>query len=142
MKKLFFIAVILLSIQLLHAQEPSKRTHVIFEAGDLVSSNTARISDGDLAKANEPYSPLVIGVYNEASGNSTIPRILCDGIAYIKFDPSNGAVSAGDFITSSAKAGYGMKATKAGFVVGVVLDGADKNSGLIKIRVQPMWVKQ
>lgn len=142
MKKLLVIAGLLMSIQLLHAQEPTKRVHVNFEPGDLVTSNTGRLLDGELSQAKEPYSPLIVGVYNDKTATSNMPAILDAGIAYVKFDPSNGPVAAGDYITSSSKAGYGMKATTSGFVVGVVLESSEKATGLVKIRVQPTWVKQ
>lgn len=131
----------MLCIQVLRAQEPTKRTHTTFEHGDLVVSSTARLSDGELSKANEQYSPLVVGVYNEKTETSLMPVILSEGIAYIKFDASNGHVAAGDYITSGAKPGYGIKATQAGFVVGVVLEDSKNANGLLKIRLQPMWAK-
>ncbi len=142
MKKLLVIAGLLLSIQLLHAQEPTQKKHVAFDQGDLVVSNTARLSDGELSKSSEPYSPLIVGVYNEKTETRLVPQVLVDGIAYVKFDASNGTVSVGDYVTSSSKAGYSMKATQSGYVVGVVIGVSDKDSGLIKIRVQPSWVKQ
>lgn len=141
MKNIIVIAILMLSFQLVQGQEPTKKKHVAFEQGDLVMSNTARLSDGELDKANEAYSPLVVGVYNDKTANSLMPAILVDGIAYIKYDPSNGSVAVGDYITSSTKPGYSMKATKTGYIVGVVLESSN-GSGLVKIRIQPMWVKQ
>lgn len=142
MKKVLIISSLLLCFHLLQAQEPTKRNHVKFEAGDLVSSNTARLSDGELSKATGPYSPYVVGVYNERTETSNMPAILYDGIAYVKFDASNGTIAPGDYITSSSKQGHGMKATQSGYVIGVALEPADAATRLVKIRVQPTWVKQ
>lgn len=142
MKKLIVISGLLLCFNLLQAQEPTKRVHAAFEPGDLVTSNTARISDGELSKASEAYSPLVVGVYSEKTATSLMPAILVDGIAYIKFDPSNGHVKMGDYVTSGSKPGYSIKATQSGYVVGVVLEDSNDNTSLLKIRIQPTWVKQ
>lgn len=142
MKKLLIISGLLFCFNLLQAQEPTKRVHATFEQGDLVTSSTARISDGELSKASEAYSPLIVGVYNEKTATSLMPAILVDGIAYIKFDPSNGQVKVGDYVTSGSKPGYSIKATQSGFVVGVVLEDSGNSTGLLKIRVQPTWIKQ
>lgn len=142
MKKLFVISSLLLLFQLLQAQEPTKRNHVTFDSGDIVISNTGRTSDGELSKTAEAYSPLVVGVFSEATAQSNVPRILTDGIAYVKFDPTNGNVVPGDHITTSAKTGYGMKATRSGFVIGVVLESTANSKGLLKIRVQPAWISK
>ncbi len=142
MKKLFIIASLLFCIQMLQAQEPTKRNHATFEHGDLVASNTARLSDGEFSKAIGAYSPLVVGVYAEKTETSLMPTILVDGIAYIKFDASNGQVKVGDYVTSGSKPGYSIKATQTGYVVGVVLEDSSGDTGLVKIRIQPTWVKQ
>lgn len=140
MKKLLVISSLLLLFQLLHAQEPTRRNHAAFINGDIVISNTGRMSDSELSKTTEAYSPLVVGVYYEASAESNIPRVLTDGIAYVSFDPTNGSVVAGDHITTSTLSGKGMKATRSGFVIGVVLEAP--TGGLVKIRVQPTWVNK
>lgn len=128
---------LLFLVQASYAQ--TERKHVDFEPGDLVVSTTGRLADGELDKAAEPYAENIVGVFTEGAGMSKMPGILQNGIAYIKFDPSNGEVKVGDYITSSSKTGYGMKATKPGVVVGVALETS--GTGLLKIRIQPGWMK-
>ncbi|MEX0812537.1 MAG: hypothetical protein WD048_10005 [Chitinophagales bacterium] len=143
MKNIIFIPIILFLIhQSVFAQEPTRRPQIEFEHGDLVSSNTGRIADGILSKASKAYSEFFAGVYNEASGISNIPSILTSGIVYIKFDSSEGHVSYGDYVTTSNEKGFGMKASRLGFIIGIALEDSNNTSGLLKIRLEPCWVEK
>ncbi len=141
MKKLY----ILLSLAILFSNycfsQPSGRIKVIFEQGDLVISTTGRTSDGVLDRSQEAYSDYIVGVFNEKTETRNIPSIIESGIAYIKFDDASGHVVKGDYITSSSKPGYGMKALQSGFMVGVALEDSRSATGLLKIRVQVGWMK-
>lgn len=120
---------------LANAQE--LRKHESFEHGDVVVSPSARLNDGDMKRSSEPYQENVVAVYNSSTGTSKVPVFITSGIAYVKFDNSNGEVEKGDFITSSAKTGAAMKATSSGMVIGVALENSSKE--LLKIRVLPSW---
>lgn len=113
------------------------RTHESFENGDVVVSPSARLNDGDMKRSSEPYQENVVAVYNSSTSTSKVPVFITSGIAFVKFDNSNGEVEKGDLITSSAKTGAAMKATSSGMVIGVALENSSKE--LLKIRVLPSW---
>lgn len=141
--KAFFLAQCLIICSLLsqqvHAQ--TQRVRPSFQHGDIVASTTGRI-EGDHQMANQSNAENMIGVFNTSSTYKTTPEIYTSGIAYVKFDASNGAVVPGDYITASSQNGKGMKATQSGMVIGVALEPSTPTSELIKIRVQPVWVQQ
>lgn len=116
------------------------RSNVAFDSGDLVVSTTGRIFDGELSRAQEPYAENIVGVFSTSTLTRNVPSILESGIAYVKFDAANGEVKKGDYITSSSKPGYAMKAVQPGFAAGIALEDS-KKEGLLKMRVQVGWVK-
>ena len=83
--------------------------------------------DGQHHLADTPYNPKLWGVitFDPAVAISNIRysensyAILNNGTANVLVSASNGEIQPGDFITSSEDPGVGMKATQAGFVVGV-----------------------
>ena len=121
--------------------QATQRVRPDFQHGDIVVSTTGRI-EGELGISNQANAENVIGVYNASTTYKNTPEIYLSGIAYIRFDHSNGAVVRGDYITSSSLSGKGMKATESGMVVGVALESSTPTTELVKILVQPSWVKQ
>ena len=118
--------------------QATQRVRPDFQHGDIVTSNTGRM-DGELGIASEANSDNLVGVYNESTQISNIPNILISGIAYVKFDHSNGEVLRGDFIASSNAQGKGMKTNSAGMIIGVALESSTPSTSLLKILVQPSW---
>lgn len=114
-----------------------------FKTGDILSANTARLSDGDINKSATSGDLQMFAVYNDLPGGRPTAVYLEKGVAEVKFLPSNGHVKKGDFITSSTEPGVGVKATKSGMVVGVVLEDSDikeKEVQLVKVRLLFTWV--
>lgn len=120
--------------------QATQRVKVDFQNGDIVASNTGRL-DGEFSKTTEAGSDFIVGVYNTSTEVKNVPAILSSGIAYVKFDHSNGEVVKGDLITSSKVSGKGMKANASGMMVGVALESSTSDTELLKILVQPAWVK-
>jgi hypothetical protein len=83
------------------------------------STNTVMVSDGT------PYDNRLLGVYSTRPGfllgwNQGVPVALT-GRVPLKVSAVNGAITAGDPLTSSPIPGYAMKATHPGMVVGYAL---------------------
>ena len=119
-------------------------------AGDLVSA----AGGADVRKSSRPYEPNLLGVI------ATDPAIflqlrsgVMDGEALLSNPKSvalagrvpvnvtneNGPIQVGDYITSSSTPGFGMKATRAGPVVGMALDSFDGVTGQVLVRVASTW---
>src|SRR3989344_8247752 len=98
-------------------------------AGDIISSG-----DNGLVRANVSYDNHIFGiiqenpviVFTEASGSGRV--IGRSGDSMVKITDFNGEIKIGDRVTSSPIAGYGMKATQSGYVIGVVT-AAPSNTG-------------
>ena len=103
-------------------------------------SSTGRTGDGVLDRSKEAYSEYVVGVFNEKTESRNIPSIIESGIALVKFDAANGSVQKGDYVTAASMPGYAMKAQQTGLMLGVAMEDSG-SSGLLKIRVQPAWMK-
>ncbi|MCR4274984.1 MAG: LamG domain-containing protein [Candidatus Campbellbacteria bacterium] len=95
-------------------------------AGTIVGLDTA-IPNGVKA-STETYQRDVIGVVATYPGiilgpqtENTFPVALV-GRVPVNVSLENGSIKAGDRITTSSRAGYGMRATKAGRVLGVVME--------------------
>lgn len=68
------------------------------------------------------------------------PRFLADsGVARVRVSSVNGNINEGDFVTSSANAGIGQKATRNGYVVGSAIESYSSDNpdsvGVIQIVV-------
>ncbi len=130
--------------------------------GDLVTigSNTVTTKDGDnikqLVKTTKPYQSSIIGVVSDKSKAGDFNSIghninsvdnpqpiALAGRVPVKVTSENGAIQPGDYITSSSKEGIGMKATRAGFIVGQALESysnTDPNQvGTVMIFVKGIW---
>ncbi len=94
------------------------------------------VKDGDIVtfvdnayrRAKIPYDPHLIGVVNlepaialNVVGPEGTYAVVTKHTVHVNVSSSNGPINAGDFITSSDRAGNGMKATKAGTVLGIAL---------------------
>lgn len=98
------------------------------ENGDVVMLDPSDLTK--VKKADQPYNSGIVGVATsapamlvegEGSGNSVI--VAAAGTVSVKVSTENGAIKAGDGLTSSSKPGVAMKATKQGAIIGrAVLD--------------------
>ena len=122
-----------------------------FTNGSIVVSDNGTIT-GKLSTSKQTYDPTVIGVFvkEEIKPDSTGAPVMISsntntvvntGIVSVLYNSENGAIKKGDLITTSATAGVGMKATKSCIILGVALEDAVSERGLIKIRLLIQYVK-
>src|SRR5258708_5728224 len=99
--------------------------------GELVSISSVVNPASDIynrffvERAQKEYDDKLIGIVSSASDEPGTPtrQVALVGRVPVKVTNENGAIKKGDYITSSTiKAGYAMKALKAGRVVGVALE--------------------
>lgn len=93
--------------------------------GDIVSAS----SDKGYIRSNAPYDPEMYGVITQNPAvsleTSDIPGgrpVISTGKAYVRVSTKNGAIKAGDSVTSSDMPGIAQKADKAGFVLGTAME--------------------
>ena len=121
-----------------------------YEPGDLMAIDTTGARR--FAKASQPYSTLVAGIYSTKPGVLATPHPMDDprvasteiplavvGIVPCKVTNENGEINAGDLLVSSSTAGYAMKGTDrnkmTGAVVGKALQAMHGKSGVIEVLV-------
>lgn len=129
------------------------------EAGDIVSAKDYDNSVKDIyqkalaSKTDSPYSPDLIGGISESPGilidtnfesdnlwESNERPLTVAGRIPVKVTAKNGPIKVGDLVTSSEIPGVGMKATKAGMVVGTALTDFDPSSATQSARlVNGQW---
>lgn len=113
-------------------------TDKVVPAGSIVSFSPK----GD-SLSKKPYDPLIVGVVVEnpavaiqiESVSKTYP-LVSNGTAMVRVSTDNGAIKKGDLITTSSKAGVGVKAGKSGYVLGAAVDDySGKGVGLVRVAV-------
>ncbi|MBU0649382.1 hypothetical protein KJ969_04805 [Patescibacteria group bacterium] len=113
------------------------------EPGDVVEIS----EDGAVRKSSQPRSDRVIGVISTnpaiifpgaAVGDSKQPLAL-SGVVPVKVSAENGAITAGDLLTSSSVPGHAMrcedKSGCSGAIIGKALESFDGEIGVIKMIV-------
>jgi hypothetical protein len=104
-----------------------------------------------LALASEPYSTKVAGIYSTKPGVLATPHMMDDvrlagevplavvGIVPCKVSTENGPIEPGDMLVSSSTAGYAMKGTDRGRMLGAVVGKAMQSlrygTGVIEVLV-------
>jgi hypothetical protein len=101
-----------------------------------------------VVKAAKPYDTNTIGVVSTQPGlvigearersMRTVPIALAGRIP-VKVTNENGDIHAGDYLTSSSKPGYAMKATRSGPIIGQALEDAvmfDDHTGVVLMFVK------
>jgi len=136
--KLLFLLFLSMGIASGLSAQNDRRILVEFESGDVVASVTGRL-DGPLTHSDRAYAEDMVGIYSTTTAISNIPSFITSGIAFVKFDASNGTVVKGDWITSSSLPGHAMKAKEPGTMLGVALENSVDAKGLLRIRVQVGW---
>lgn len=125
----------------------------IFAADGLdVTSNfditDSRVVDGDIVvssangfvRATIPYDNNIFGVYSEKPlvvfQTGSGKPIVRAGIAGVNVTDSEGAIKAGDYVTSSNITGKGAKAVRSGYVLGLALEDLTGKEGKIRVAVK------
>jgi hypothetical protein len=122
------------------------------EPGDVVS--VSKDSAGLVAMTTESYDDTLLGIVTTAPGlrlgsddigeNQNKQPIALSGRVPVKISLENGVIHKGDYLTSSSRPGYAMKALDAGRVVGIALedytleqDTANNGAGKVLAFVNP-----
>lgn len=119
------------------------------DAGSVVVIDDA--TPGSLRASREPYDTKVAGVVSGAGGVAAGIRlgqegaldgetpVAMTGRVYVKCSTENGAIRAGDLLTTSSTAGHAMRATdaerRAGAVIGKAMSHLDAGTGLVLVLV-------
>ncbi|MBW7960197.1 hypothetical protein H3C65_01735 [Patescibacteria group bacterium] len=90
--------------------------------------------------SRQPYDSKVVGVVSSTSaivfgegGSASSYPVVTSGKVGVRVSAVNGDIKVGDLITTSSKAGLGMKATRTGYVVGTALEGLNgKSEGVVQ----------
>ena len=117
------------------------------ESGEIICSSP----DG-FVRCERAFDPQMFGVISdnpatalEAEGTQgdTTKFVLTNGLVRVKVSGINGAISEGDFITSSEIPGFGQLADRSGYVLGSSLDDFsgegqdDKGEVLVALNIHP-----
>lgn len=141
--KTILILITTFLVSILTAQnntDDGRRVTIDFEKGDIVTSTTGRFSDGKLDRSKTSYDDNMFAIFNKMS-NRRDETLITNAPTEVKFSAINGVVKKGDYVTSSEIPGTAMKATKSGKIIGIALEDSNSESILLKILVQPQWVK-
>jgi len=105
-------------------------TDETIEAGNIVAADSANAEH--LVKSSQAYQQTLLGIISTDPGvtlnagqNEDGPRLALAGRVPTKVSLENGPIKAGDPITSSSTAGVGMRADRAGRIVGIALEPFD-----------------
>lgn len=125
------------------------------EAGDIVIAKNGAVMVGKDSKAyveksNRTYDSRVIGIVStnpydsfgkNFSADEYIIPVALSGRVPLKISKNSPAIKAGDLITSSEEKGLGMKAQKAGQIIGKALENwtPDSNKNTILVFVNISW---
>ena len=99
------------------------------EAGDVVAIDPSQ--PAGITKSSASYQTNLLGIVSTAPGIILGPTadnaypVALSGRVPVKITEENGAIHVGDMLTSSSRAGYAMRATSAGAVIGRVLNEPD-----------------
>ncbi len=149
MKKYNLTVITFIYINILGLYGQNLAEHYLsFKPGTIVKTldNKCVFNYSYIATTNKPYDIEMIGVIKDSLDYSN-PRlfpnpIIEKGVALVRFNNSNGIIKTGDPVTSSSVPGEAMKATQSGMILGIALEDAPANTGLIKIRVMIQYLKQ
>lgn len=101
-----------------------------------------KVEDGDIISftpkgyvlSKTPYDQMVVGVVTQTPAISLAMDesgqehpVVSRGTAAVKVSAENGQITKGDLITTSSSPGVGMKATKAGYVLGSAAEDFQAN---------------
>lgn len=134
-----FITILCLLLFTASSTQAISRTYDISDT-EAVDGDIIVYKDGEFKRADEPFSKDLFGVLEEnpllVQQTSTGQPITVTGVAHVNVTSGNGAIKAGDYITSSTTAGKGQKASKDGFVIGKALADLEAETGKIPVGIQ------
>ncbi|MFH1845947.1 MAG: hypothetical protein ABH869_00080, partial [Candidatus Omnitrophota bacterium] len=122
------------------------------EVGDVLVAST----DNKLKASDKPYQETILGVVSGSPAilfegstleiaptpggftEGTKPPVALAGRVPVKVTMENGSIKAGDYITSSSKPGYAMKAIKSGMVIGIALEDLNEE-GKVMTFINPHY---
>ncbi|MBI4600020.1 hypothetical protein HY732_03795, partial [Candidatus Uhrbacteria bacterium] len=126
-----------------------------FESNEQMTAGTivAVDNNGGVRKANQGEEALVgivsanpgfignniPGANGDLADNPNYALVGLVGQVVVDITNEGGAIAAGDFITTSSTAGKGMKATKAGRVIGMALGSFTGTDGQVMVQVLNTW---
>ncbi|MBI4930605.1 MAG: DUF2190 family protein [Bacteroidetes bacterium] len=145
MKKIYFaLTFSILLFFAFNTNAQDRRIRKDFDAGTILISVNQELNNGnEFDQSSKPYQEEIIGI---ATGNKNPSKksdvVAKEGTTYIKVNNENGNIKKGDLITTSSISGVGMKATKSGMVIGIALEDANQNDGIVKAKILIQYVKQ
>lgn len=99
------------------------------EGTNLTGGDIIVLSAGVYKKSSEPYEFKMIGVVTDNpavaldfSETEQSTAVASSGVQPVKVSGENGPIKEGDYITSSTQPGIGMRASEAGYVLGIAMD--------------------
>lgn len=149
-RNIFLLMLLLLMSQSSFSQSEQTDIKDKFVVGQIISSTDASNNTETFYLSGKPYDPMMVGVFREVVINNDFDHkriairpnyVHIRGVCYVMYNSENGRIKAGDLITTSSEPGVGMKATAPGMTVGIALEDANADSGLIKIRVLLQYVR-
>jgi hypothetical protein len=111
------------------------------------------VQDGDIIctyelgnqLCNSDYDTAIYGVVSDNPAAAVVDDELADarlvitsGITTVRVDSSNGNIAEGDFVTTSDRAGIGIRADRNGYVLGMALEGYESGDTNAVGRIQVM----
>ncbi|MCL4390139.1 MAG: hypothetical protein M1484_04345 [Patescibacteria group bacterium] len=107
-------------------------------SGDIIVS-----TQNGFKRATIPYDNNIFGVLADnsvvvlQSGEAGARPVARTGVATVNVVMANGAIAAGDYLTSSQTPGKAQKATQSGYVLGIALASADKDGQVpVALRIE------
>ena len=106
---------------------------------EAISGDIIVYKDGRFERATEAFSKDIFGVLETdallVAQTGTGQPITTSGTANVNVISNNGAIKAGDFVTSSTTTGKGQKADHEGSVLGKALADLEGDSGQIPVQI-------
>jgi hypothetical protein len=115
-----------------------KQHYSTFKAGQVVTAPQGTFDYGMISLSSAPYDMFIIGVIKPDVKYDN-PRLMPnpvqkEGCVKVLCNTENGRIAKGDLVTSSNTPGVAMKASKAGFVLGVATEDASPD-GWVTVRL-------
>lgn len=111
-------------------------------AGDILINNS-----GQLVRAATEYDLRIFGVLTDTavivvrSSDPAAKAVVRSGMAAVNVTSANGAIKKGDYITTSATSGKGVKATISGYVLGTAMEDMADKTGVVTVSVRPEYAE-
>lgn len=112
-----------------------KQHYSALKAGQIVTAPQGVFDYGMISLSSAPYDMFIIGVIKPDIKYDN-PRLMPnpvqkEGCAKVICNTENGQIKRGDLVTSSTTPGVAMKASKAGFVLGIATEDASMDGWVV-----------